>query len=52
MLDWIIFIYLRFLFTALESRLEAEEAALKILKTESSGIAYFRLAKAYISLAT
>ncbi|KAK0140670.1 hypothetical protein N1851_022340 [Merluccius polli] len=34
---------------ALESRLDAEEAALETLKTESSGIAYIRLATAYIS---
>ena len=52
MLDWIIEIYLRCIFTALGSRLEAEEAALKTLKTESSGKANVSLATAYMSLAT
>ena len=52
LLDWIIEIYLRSIFTALEARLEAEEAALNTLKTESTGIAYISIATAYMSLAT
>ena len=47
--DWMIKTYLRSIFTALVSRLEAKEAALKTLKTESSGIAYISIATAYMS---
>ena len=50
--DWKIGKYLKCILTALESRLEAEEAALKTLKTESSGKANVSLATAYMSLAT
>ena len=41
--------YLRCFSPVLESRLDAEEAALETLKTESSGIAYISLATVYIS---
>ena len=50
--DWTIGKYLRCIFTALESRLDAEEAAWKNLKAESTGIAYVSLATVYMSVAT
>ena len=50
--DWTIGKYLRCKFTALESRLEAEEVALKTMKAESTGIAYVSLATDYMRVAT
>jgi hypothetical protein len=50
MIDMIL--YGRCIFTALESRLEAEEDSLKTLKTESSGIAYVVVATVNMSVGT